>query len=79
MMKVSNFRAFGKVTEGMDIIHKIEEIEMDSEDTEKPVNPPVITSISVETFGVDYGTPKTMEAFDIQNWFNQYYSSMIKY
>ncbi len=73
------YAAFGKVTEGMDIIHKIEEIEMDSEDTEKPVNPPVITSISVETFGVDYGTPKTMEAFDIQNWFNQYYSSMIKY
>ena len=72
------YAAFGKVTEGMDVIHKIEDVEMDSEDTEKPVNPPVITSISVETFGVDYGTPETMEPFDIQNWFNQYYSSTLQ-
>ena len=73
------YSAFGKVTEGMDIIHKIENVEVvtrDSSATEgldKPVNPPVITSITVETFGVDYGMPKVQDAFDVQNWLMQQY------
>ena len=63
----------------MDIIHKIENVEVvtrDSSATEgldKPVNPPVITSITVETFGVDYGMPKVQDAFDVQNWLMQQY------
>ena len=63
------YSAFGKVTEGMDIVHKIENVEVvtrDSSATEgvdKPVNPPVITSIRVETFGVDYGIPETIDTF----------------
>ena len=73
------YSAFGKVTEGMDIVHKIENLEVvtrDSSATEgldKPVNPPVITSITVETFGVDYGMPEVQDAFDIQNWLMQQY------
>ena len=42
----------------------------------KPINPPVITSITVETYGVDYGKPKTVEPFDYYSYMmRQYYGS----
>ena len=69
------YAAFGKVIEGMEVVHKIENVEVvtrdssASEGVDKPVNPPVIKSLTVETFGVDYGMPKTREPFDIQQWF----------
>lgn len=79
------YTAFGKVIEGLDIIHEIEEIEVTvaegQEETEgaevsTPVNAPVITSISVETFGIDYGLPETLTPFDITSWYySQYYGS----
>jgi len=40
--------------------------------SDKPVNPPVMTSITVETFGVDYGMPKTEVPFDYNEWINEY-------
>ena len=40
---------------------------------DKPLNPPVIKNMSVETYGVDYGMPKTMEPFDYQQWMQSYY------
>lgn len=75
------YTAFGKVTEGLDIIHQIENVEVvtrdsnASEGVDKPVNPPVIKSLSVETYGVDYGVPTTNETFDAQQWMNQYYGA----
>lgn len=67
------YTAFGKVTEGMDIIHQIENVEVVTRDSseegaDKPVNPPVIKSVTVETYGVDYGMPKTQKAFDISQY-----------
>ena len=76
------YTSFGKVTEGMDIVHKIEEVEVkaadDSETTgntevSTPVNPPVITSIRVETNGIDYGLPETLTPFDYTSWLYQQY------
>ena len=76
------YTSFGKVIEGMDIVHKIEEVEVkaadDSETTgntevSTPVNPPVITSIRVETNGIDYGLPETLTPFDYQSWLYQQY------
>ena len=81
------YTSFGKVIEGMDVVHKIEEVEVtsssDSEGTEStdsssqevstPVNPPVITSIRVETNGVDYGLPETLTPFDYNSWLYQQY------
>lgn len=77
------YTAFGKVIEGLDIVHKIEEIEVTvaegQEETEgaevsTPVNAPVVKSIKVETFGIDYGMPETLKPFDITSWFySQYY------
>lgn len=56
-----SYAAFGKVIEGMDVVHAIEEIEVNEENNNKPTNPPVIKSIRVETFGVDYGIPETID------------------
>lgn len=76
------YTAFGKVIEGLDVVHKIEEIEVKAADNAQesgntevstPVNPPKITSLKVETFGVDYGLPKTLEPFDYTSWrYKQY-------
>lgn len=59
--------AFGKVIEGMDIIDQITKIETvvetdeetgETEETTTPVNPPVITSMTVDTCGIKYKEPK---------------------
>lgn len=43
--------------------------------SDTPVNKPVITKMTVETFGVDYGEPETVEPFDYTSWMlEQYYS-----
>lgn len=71
------YAAFGKVIEGMDVLDKIKEVEVQtkegSEEASSPVTPPVIKSIRVDTFGVDYGEPQTVEAFDYNSWFMQNY------
>lgn len=75
------YAGFGKVIEGMDVVDKIANVEVVTRDenaTEglnKPVNPPVITSISVETYGIDYGEPKTVEPFNYYDWLMKYYGS----
>jgi peptidyl-prolyl cis-trans isomerase B (cyclophilin B) len=44
--------------------------------SDTPIEKPVITSIRVETYGVDYGMPETEEPFNYYNWLIQnYYSS----
>lgn len=50
-----DYAAFGKVIEGMDNVNKIAETQTDWND--KPVEPQVIASITVDTFGVDYPEP----------------------
>ena len=61
--------AFGKVIEGMEIIDTIKAVETTTEKDEKtgetnktttPVNPPVITSMTVETFGINYNEPEKL-------------------
>ncbi len=39
----------------------------------QPVNPPKITSIKVDTFGIDYGKPETLEPFDYMTWMYKQY------
>ena len=76
------YTSFGKVIEGMDIVHQIEGVEVKAADDAEttgntevstPVNPPVITSIRVETNGVDYGLPETLTPFDYTSWLYQQY------
>ena len=76
------YTAFGKVIEGMDIVHNIENVEVkvadDSQETgnteqSTPVNPVKITSIRVDTQGVNYDLPETLTPFDYMSWMYQQY------
>ena len=85
-----NYAVFGKVIEGMDVVHAIENVEVksaedettestDSESSETqaevstPVTDVIISNVSVETYGIDYGMPETLEPFDYHNWIYQTY------
>ena len=50
------YAAFGKITEGMDVVNEIAECDTDYAD--KPLDPQVIKSVTAETFGVDYPEPE---------------------
>ena len=50
------YAAFGKVTEGLDIVDKIASVQVDYSD--RPVQEQKIKSMTVETFGVEYPEPK---------------------
>ena len=53
-----SYAAFGKVTEGMDVVNKIAETSTDWND--RPLEDQVIKSMTVETFGVDYPEPEKL-------------------
>ena len=50
------YAAFGKVTEGMDVVNGIAETATDWSD--RPLEEQKIKSMTVETFGVDYPEPE---------------------
>lgn len=77
-----HYTSFGKVIEGLDIVHKIEEVEVKAADNAQesgntevstPVNSPKITSIKVDTYGIDYGLPDILEPFDYTSWMYKQY------
>ena len=49
------YAAFGKVTEGMDVVDRIAETATDYSD--KPMEAQVIKSVTVDCFGVEYPEP----------------------
>lgn len=51
------YAAFGKVTEGMDIVNKIAEVKTDYND--RPMEEQRIKSMTAETFGEEYPEPET--------------------
>ena len=53
-----SYAAFGKVTEGLEVVNKIAETRTDYSD--RPLEPQVIKSITVDTFGVEYPEPETV-------------------
>lgn len=81
------YTSFGKVTSGMEIIEQINSLPtVQNDDTTMSTdtinyfdgNYPVITSATVETYGIDYGTPEYQEKFDYDAYVSdvllQYYS-----
>ncbi len=52
------YAAFGKVIDGMDEVNRIAETNTDF--TDRPTEPQVMKSVTVETFGVDYPEPETV-------------------
>ncbi len=51
------YAAFGKVFSGLNVLQKLSQCDVDSKD--KPREDIIIKSIRVETYGKDYGEPKT--------------------
>ncbi|MCM1245752.1 MAG: peptidylprolyl isomerase [Roseburia sp.] len=51
-----SYAAFGKVTEGMDVVDKLACVETDFSDL--PVTPVVMEKVTVETFGEEYPEPE---------------------
>ena len=78
-----SYAAFGKVIEGMDIVHNIEKVEVkvadsDAESAEEkekstPVNDVIISKVTVETYGIDYGKPETLDTWNYYDWIYKTY------
>lgn len=90
-----NYAPFGKVIEGMDIVHNIEKVEVkeaestsssssdsssesSSKEKSTPVNDVIISKVSVETYGVDYGKPDTLETWNYYDWVYKTYGINLK-
>lgn len=80
------YAPFGKVIEGLDIVHNIEKTEVkisgeedmteeEKEQAEKstPVNDVIISKVTVETYGADYGLPETLETWNYYDWIYETY------
>ena len=76
------YAGFGKVIEGMDVVKKIATVDVkvsegseDDENAEKsvPKKDVKISSVTVDTFGVDYGMPETLTPFNYMNWLYSMY------
>lgn len=52
------YAAFGKVTEGMDVVEKIAQTRTDYRD--KPLEPQIMESVTVDCFGTEYPEPETV-------------------
>lgn len=52
------YAAFGKVTEGMDVVNKIAEVKTDYSD--RPVKEQKMKTVTVDTFGETYDEPEKM-------------------
>ncbi len=78
-----NYAAFGKVLDnGMEIIDKVAKVEAIQEKEESSTTTseeldisqyPVITKMTVDTFGVNYGNPVRQEAFDLNSYLMKLY------
>ena len=53
-----DYAAFGKLTEGEDVLDKIATCDTDWND--RPLQPQVMKTVTVETFDVDYDEPETL-------------------
>ena len=81
------YAGFGRITKGLEIIEKIVKesaiVEKTDENADSGIDEfqakPVIKSVTVDTFGKDYGVPKYEEYFDYQSYLtdmlSQYYST----
>ena len=74
-----NYAAFGKVVEGYDVVTKISKTKVTSNGSElsKPVNPPVIKSIVVDTKGKQYEIPETINADEVSKKVQETYQKLV--
>ena len=53
------YAAFGKVTEGMEVVNKIAECDTNPFN-DRPLKPQIMKNVTVDTFGVDYPEPQKL-------------------
>ncbi len=53
------YAAFGKVTEGMDVVNEI--VKLDRDRNDRPLTPPVMKKVTVDTRGVDSPEPEIIK------------------
>jgi peptidyl-prolyl cis-trans isomerase B (cyclophilin B) len=53
-----DYAAFGSITEGMEVVNRIAEVQTDWND--RPVQPQIMKSVTVDTFGEEYPEPETV-------------------
>ena len=79
------YAGFGRVISGMETVDKISEVELAVEKNEetgeetktsKPKEDVKISSITVDTKGVNYEKPEVQEAFDYSAWYMKKYYGM---
>lgn len=58
------YAAFGKVTDGLDVVNKIAEVPTDYSD--RPLEPQMIQNMTVDTFGVEYPDRKLYNFISLQ-------------
>ena len=80
------YTPFGKVIEGLDVVEKIEKVETKIQEREGmteeekkqaeksiPVTDVIVTKITVETFGADYGLTETLKVWNYNDWIYESY------
>jgi peptidyl-prolyl cis-trans isomerase B (cyclophilin B) len=76
------YTSFGKVIEGIEIIDELSnleaKVEVDEEtgeevETAEPVNKPVITNMTVDTFNIKYDAPNLVKTFDFNSYIMSYF------
>ncbi|MCL2354854.1 MAG: peptidylprolyl isomerase [Oscillospiraceae bacterium] len=63
------FTAFGRVVEGMDIVDELQVVPVG--EMSRPIDPPVISRMTVDTFGVEFREPELHRTFDINAFFEE--------
>lgn len=72
------YAAFGKMQSGWDTLEKISKTELKVEvneetkeetKTTQPKEDIIIKSVTIDTKGVEYGKPETLEPFNYYNWY----------
>lgn len=71
--KISNVEVYYRDTEVDENYEVPKDKDGNEIESDTPKKQPVITSVSVETYGVDYGAPETVEPFDLTSLFSQQY------
>ena len=77
--KISNVEVYYRSSELKDGESAPKDSDGNEISSDKPKKAPVIKSITVETYGVDYGIPKTVEEFDMNTWYNNYIMTQYGY
>ena len=54
-------------------VWKLKEKDKENAEISTPINAPKVTSIRVETYGIDYGMPETLTPFDYTSWMYKQY------